>query len=782
LKMSHQIEVKEHARFQENAKAGAIDPVCGMTVDPAKAAGSLVHKGTTYHFCSTHCLSKFQAAPVQYLGKSTTVTTVPTPSGGAGKYTCPMHPDIVQDGPGTCPKCGMALEPMQPSLEDGPDPELVSMQRRFWVATALAIPIFLIAMAGLLPSAALTGFLHDNMAMLNWGQLILATPVVLWCGWPFFERAWQSVVNRSPNMFTLIALGVGAAFLYSVLATVAPGIFPEGFRSMGSAVEPYFDSAAVIVVLVLLGQVLELRARSQTGAAIRALLGLVPKTARVVSEDGKESDVSLEHVAVGNRIRIRPGEKVPVDGLVLEGQSAVDESMITGEPMPVEKSAKSKVVGGTVNGTGGLLIQAERIGGDTLLSQIVRMVGEAQRSRAPIEKLVNKVSQVFVPAVILIAVLTFAGWSVWGTEPRLAHALVNAVAVLIIACPCALGLATPMAIMVGTGRGAMAGVLFRDVEALETLRTADTLIVDKTGTLTEGKPKLTTVQPVDGFDEKTLLAIATGMEKQSEHPLAVAIVRGAEERHIAPTEIRNFQSVTGKGIRGEADGRQVAIGNPAMLEDAGISLKSVEQQLEQLRSEGQTVMIVAVDGRVAGLLGVADPIKSTTAEALDLLHAEGLQVIMLTGDHRITAEAVARMLKIDQVIAGILPEQKGEVVARLQREGHIVAMAGDGINDAPALAKANVGIAMGTGTDVAIESAAVTLVKGDLRAIVRARKLSRATSASIRQNLFLAFIYNGLCLPLAAFGLVSPMWASAAMSLSSVSVIVNSLKLRALKL
>jgi len=780
--MSHQLKVVEHACCQGNVSAGVIDPVCGMTVDPAKSAGSHVHEGTTYHFCSKHCLAKFQAAPQQYLAKKAADGVLPASSGSAGKYTCPMHPEIVQDGPGTCPKCGMALEPMQPTLEEGPDPELVSMQRRFWIGTALTVPIFLIAMAGLFPWPALTRFLHDNMALLNWVQLALATPVVLWCGWPFFERAWHSVIHRSPNMFTLIALGVGAAYVYSVLATIAPGIFPEGFRTMGNAVEPYFDSAAVIVVLVLLGQVLELRARMQTGAAIRALLGLVPKTARVVSDNGQEHDVPLEQVMVGNRLRIRPGEKVPVDGLVLEGQSAVDESMITGEPMPVEKTANSRVVGGTVNGTGGLLVQAERIGSDTLLSQIVRMVSEAQRSRAPIEKLVNRVSLVFVPAVLLIAVLTFVGWSMWGTEPRLAHALVNAVAVLIIACPCALGLATPMAIMVGTGRGATAGVLFRDVEALETLRNADTLIVDKTGTLTEGKPTLTTVKSVAGFDEKRLLAIAAGMEHQSEHPLATAIVRGAEERQITPALIRNFQSVTGKGIRGEVDGQAVLIGNPAMLEDSGINLNSVEQQLEHLRSEGQTVMIVAVDGQVAGLLGVADPIKATTAEALDLLHTEGLQVIMLTGDHRITAEAVARTLKIDQVIAGVLPEQKGEVVARLQREGHVVAMAGDGINDAPALAKANVGIAMGTGTDVAIESAAVTLVKGDLRAIVRARKLSRATSASIRQNLFLAFIYNGLCLPLAAFGLVSPMWASAAMSLSSVSVIVNSLRLRHTKL
>ncbi|MDZ4686597.1 MAG: heavy metal translocating P-type ATPase [Planctomycetaceae bacterium] len=760
----------------------AIDPVCGMTVDPKSAAGTHTHQGKTYYFCSTHCVAKFQADPEQFLKSSTTTTPAPTAHATAGPYTCPMHPEIVQDGPGTCPKCGMALEPIQPSADDGPDPELITMKRRFWIGAALTTPVFLIAMAGLLPSDALMAFLHDRMAMLNWAQLVLATPVVLWCGWPFFERAWLSVVHRSPNMFTLIALGVGGAYLYSVVATIVPSAFPAGFHSASGAVEPYFDSAAVIVVLVLLGQVLELRARSQTGAAIRALLGLAPKTARVMRDGGQEEDVPLGHVHVGDRIRVRPGEKLPVDGVVLEGQSSVDESMVTGEPMPVEKSVGSKAVGGTVNGTGGLVMQADRVGGDTLLAQIVRMVGDAQRSRAPIEKLVNRVSLVFVPTVLTVAVATFVGWAVWGPEPRLAQGLVNAVSVLIIACPCALGLATPMAIMVGTGRGALAGVLFRDAEALETLRNADTLVVDKTGTLTEGKPKLVTVEPVAGFDEPSLLATAAGLEQGSEYPLAAAIVQGAVARDVRPAAVRDFLSVTGKGVRGDVDARRVAIGNPAMMKAENVDVAAVETRLQQLRADGQTVMIVSINGQVAGLLGVADPIKTTTPEALEQLHAEGLRVIMLTGDSRTTAEAVARTLGIDEVMADVLPEQKGEMVARLQSEGHVVAMAGDGINDAPALARADVGIAMGTGTDVAMESAAVTLVKGDLRGIVRARRLSRATSTSIRQNLFLAFVYNGVSVPLAAFGLVSPMWASAAMSLSSVSVIANSLRLRSSRL
>jgi Cu+-exporting ATPase len=581
-------------------------------------------------------------------------------------------------------------------------------------------------------------------------------------------------------MFTLIALGVGAAYLYSLVATIAPRLFPAGFHTASVAVEPYFDSAAVIVTLVLLGQVMELRARSQTGAAIRALLGLAPKTARVVREDGREEDIPIGHVHVGDRVRIRPGEKVPVDGVVVEGTSFIDESMVSGEPIPVEKTQGSQVVGGTVNGTGGLLMRAERVGGDTLLAQIVRMVGEAQRSRAPIEKLVNRVSQYFVPAVLLIAIAAFVGWALWGAEPRLAHALVNAVAVLIIACPCALGLATPMAIMVGTGRGATSGVLFRDAEALETLRSADTLVVDKTGTLTEGKPKLVAVEPA-GTPENELLAIVAGLERGSEHPLAAAIVAGAEERGVQPAEVSGFQSVTGRGVRGAYRGQRVAIGNAAMMEEEGVNIAPVAERLEALRSEGQTVMLAAIDGRFAGLIGVADPIKDSTPEAIRQLHEEGLRVIMLTGDSRTTALAVAKQLGIDDVIAEVLPEEKKEVIARLQREGRKVAMAGDGINDAPALAQAEVGIAMGTGTDVAMESAGVTLVKGDLRGIVRARRLSQATSAAIRQNLFLALVYNGLSVPLAALGLVSPMWASAAMSLSSVSVIGNSLRLRTTK-
>jgi Cu+-exporting ATPase len=586
----------------------------------------------------------------------------------------------------------------------------------------------------------------------------------------------------SPNMFTLIALGVGAAYLYSVLATVAPWIFPAGFQMPDGSVEPYFDSAAVIIVLVLLGQVLELRARSATGAAIRALLGLTPKMARVLTADGREEDVLIDQVQVGNLLRIRPGEKVPVDGVVVEGQSSIDESMISGEPMPVEKSAGSRVVGGTLNATGGLVVRAERVGGDTLLAQIVSMVGQAHRSRAPIEKLVNRVAAVFVPAVLLVAVVTFVAWSIWGHEPRLAHALVNAVAVLIIACPCALGLATPMAIMVGSGRGAQMGVLFRDAEALETLRSVDTLVVDKTGTLTEGKPKLVTVEPANGFSAETLLSLAAGLERSSEHPLAGAISRGAAERGIAPGSASDFQSVTGLGVRGTVDGKSVAIGNPAFLSHEHIDLGDHSDRLRGLQAAGQTTLLVGVDGRFAGMLIVADPIKPSAAEAIQQLHAAGLKIIMLSGDSRGTAEAVAGQLGIDQVFAEVLPSQKSELVANLQREGRKVAMAGDGINDAPALAQANVGIAMGTGTDVAIETAAVTLVKGDLRGILRARRLSQATSAAIRQNLFLAFLYNGLCIPLAAFGTISPMWASVAMSLSSLSVIANSLRLRSARL
>jgi P-type Cu+ transporter len=759
-----------------SASAGHIDPICGMTVDPASAAGTFDYDGRTYYFCSQHCLAKFRANPAAYAEGA--AKPPPAPAAPGSKYTCPMHPEVVQDGPGSCPKCGMALEPMEPTADEGPDPELIDMQRRFIVAAVFTVPVVAIAMVAMLP-IGLGHWLHARMGMLNWVQLALTTPVVLWAGWPFFHRGWASLRHRSLNMFSLIALGVGAAYIYSLLATVAPWLFPAGFRTADGAVEPYFESAAAIVTLVLLGQVLELRARAQTGAAIRALLGLAPKTARVVRDDGSEEDIPLGHVHVGNRLRIRPGEKVPVDGTVLEGQSAIDESMITGEPIPVEKSAGSRVVGGTVNGTGGLIMQAERVGGDTLLSQIVRMVGQAQRSRAPIEKLVDRVSQIFVPAVLTVAVAAIVGGALWGAEPRMAHALVNAVAVVIIACPCALGLATPMAIMVGTGRGATSGVLFRDAEALERLKNADTLVVDKTGTLTEGKPKLVTVEPADGFSAEDLLQLAAGLERASEHPLAEAIVRGAEQRGEAHADVRDFQSVTGKGVRGRAGGRQIAIGNAAMMNEVGVEISAIEPRMQALRGEGQTVMLAAVDGRLAGLLGVADPLKPTSREAIEQLHAEGLRVIMLTGDSRTTAEAVARQLGIDEVIAEVLPEQKTEAVARLQREGRSVAMAGDGVNDAPALATAHVGIAMGTGTDVAMETAGVTLVKGDLRGIVRARRLSAATSSVIRQNLVLAFLYNGLSVPVAAFGLISPAWAAGAMALSSVSVIGNSLRLRA---
>lgn len=770
------------------ATASAIDPVCGMTVEPAGAAGSTAHAGTTYYFCSTHCLHKFEANPGRYLNGGPVPMPGMSPANDSPSipgtvYTCPMDPEVVSDRPGSCPKCGMALEPRTATAEEGPNPELADLSRRFWVGLVLSLPVFLSAMSAMLPGNPLHQLMPDMQA-LNWLQLVLTTPVVVWCGWPFLERAWMSVAYRSPNMFTLIVLGVGAAFLYSVAATVAPGIFPEGFRTMG-AVEPYFDTAAVVTVLVLLGQVLEVRARSHTTGAIRRLLALAPKTARRVHADGREEDVPLERVARGDLLRVRPGEKVPVDATVTEGHSAVDESMISGEPIPVEKAAGAQVVGGTVNGTGGLVVRAERVGDDTLLAQIVRMVGEAQRSRAPIERLVNRVARYFVPAVLLIAVAAFLAWVGWGPEPRLAHALVNAVAVVIIACPCALGLATPLAIMVGTGRGAEAGVLFKNAETLETLETVDTLVVDKTGTLTEGKPRLAVVEPAAGFTADELLRLAAGVERGSEHPLAAAIVQGAEARGPLPPTATDFQSVTGKGVAGRVEGRSVILGSVALLADHGVNAEPVRARLDALRGEGQTVLLAAVDGRFAGLIGVADPIRPSTPEAIRLLHADGLRVIMLTGDSRVTAEAVARKLGIDEVIAEVLPAQKRATVQRLQTEGRVVAMAGDGVNDAPALAQAQVGIALGTGTDVALESAGVTLVRGDLRNVARARRLSRATMTNIRQNLFLAFVYNLLAVPVAAgllypvFGiLISPIWASAAMSLSSLSVVGNALRLR----
>ena len=763
------------------------DPVCGMAVVPGEAAGgSGAHRGHTYWFCSPGCREKFVAEPDRYLEP---VPASPAAAAGAVDeriYTCPMHPEVRQKGPGFCPKCGMALEPEAPSIEEeGPSVELVDMTRRFWVSAILSLPLLGLAMTEMIASATVERL---GATARLWGQLALAAPVVLWGGWPFFVRGWQSIVNRSLNMFTLIALGTAAAFGYSVFAVLFPSALPDGMRHAG--VPPvYFEAAAVIVTLVLLGQVLELRARSATSGAIRALLGLQPKTARRLTDDGREEDVPVGHVQVGDGLRVRPGERVPVDGVGLGGKSAVDESMVTGEPIPVEKVPGSRVTGGTINGTGSFLMRAERVGADTLLAQIVRMVAAAQRSRAPIQRLADVVSSWFVPAVVLVAALTSLVWGLYGPEPRLAYALVNAVAVLIIACPCALGLATPMSIMVATGRGAQAGVLMKNAEALETMEKVDTIVVDKTGTLTEGKPRLVAVVAASGFREDEVLALAAGLEQGSEHPLAAAVLAGAAERGVTPARVEGFQSVTGQGITGVAGGRRVALGNLRLLAAQGVDASALAARAEALRGEGQTVMYLAVDGALAGLVGVADPIKSSTPEAIRLLHAEGLRVVMLTGDSRTTAQAVARALGVDDVIAEVQPAEKADVIKRLQAEGRVVAMVGDGVNDAPALAQAHVGIAMGTGTDVAMESAGVTLVKGDLRGIVRARRLSRATMRNIRENLTWAFVYNALGVPIAAgvlypvFGLLlSPMIASAAMSLSSVSVIANALRLRRLEL
>jgi Cu+-exporting ATPase len=772
------------------------DPVCGMTVNPAKAAGSSEHRGHTYYFCGAGCLAKFTAEPDHYLRPLVVVAPLPTkpnarPVEHTVEYTCPMHPEVRQMGPGACPKCGMALEPVAISAQDEENPELADMMRRFWVSLALTIPVLLVAMADFIPGRPLQQL--ASARVWTWFELIAATPVVLWGGWPFFVRGWQSLVNRSLNMFTLIALGVAVAYFYSLVAALFPEIFPDSFRGESGEVAVYFEAAAVIVTLVLLGQVLELRARSHTGAAIKALLRLAPKTARLIRDDGSEADVPLEQVQAGFRLRVRPGERVPVDGVVMEGSSGVDESMITGEPIPVEKKPGDPVTGATVNGTGSLVMRAERVGSETLLAQIVRMVAEAQRSRAPIQKLADVVAGYFVPAVVGISVLTFLSWALAGPPPRMAHALVNAVAVLIIACPCALGLATPMSIMVATGKGATMGVLFRNAEAIELLRKVDTVVVDKTGTLTEGKPKLVSVKPLGDFDEQRLLRLAASLERASEHPLAAAIVAGPQARGVTLsstlTSIEEFESVTGKGVKAKVDGARVVLGNLKMMDDAKVGVEPLLDLAEAMRADGQTVMFVAVDGEAAGLLGVADPIKATTPEAIRQLHEEGIRVVMLTGDSRTTASAVARKLGIDEVIAEVLPQDKSNQIKRLQEQGRFVAMAGDGINDAPALAQAQVGIAIGTGTDVAMESAGVTLVKGDLTGILRARRLSRATMNNIRQNLFFAFLYNALGVPIAAgvlypfFGvLLSPMIAAAAMSFSSVSVVGNALRLRGVKL
>lgn len=792
----------------------AIDPVCGMTVDEHAAAAKAVFAGKAYHFCSQHCLQKFQDNPTEYLQPVSAIAgeytcpmhpevsqaipgscpkcgmtlepVAPMPAKSPTEYVCPMHPEIVRNEPGNCPICGMALEPRISAAEEE-NPELIDMTRRFWISTVLALPVFVMAMAAdMVPGFAPQWISFPRLQLV---EFLMATPVVLWGGWPFFQRGWASLLTRHLNMFTLIALGVGVAWAYSVIGTFLPDIFPATLRREDGTLPVYFEAAAVITALVLLGQVLELRARSRTNTAIKLLLGLTPKTARIVRSDGREEDIPLEQVKVGDLLRVRPGEKIPVDGKVEEGASSVDESMVTGEPIPVEKHAGEHLIGATVNGTGGLLMRAEKVGADTLLAQIVHMVSEAQRSRAPIQRLADTVSGYFVPVVVLIALLAFAVWMVWGPEPRFAHAIVAAVSVLIIACPCALGLATPISIMVGTGRGAMAGVLIKNAEALEIMEKVNTLVTDKTGTLTEGKPKLTSLLALEGFQDNDILQLGASLERASEHPLAAAIVIGAEERSLLLPEVSEVQSVSGKGITGLVGGRPVAIGNQKLFVDLDITLGVLVERADALRTEGQTVMFVAVDGKPAGLIGVADPIKESTMEAVQALHAAGLQLVMITGDSRATAEVVASKLGIDRVVAEVLPEQKAEIVKQLQAEGRVVAMAGDGINDAPALAQAQVGIAMGTGTDVAMESAGVTLIKGDLRGIVRARLLSQATMRNIRQNLFFAFIYNMLGVPVAAgllypfFGLLlSPIIAAAAMSFSSVSVIGNALRLNRVKL
>jgi P-type Cu+ transporter len=766
-----------------------IDPVCGMTVEPATAAGSYDYQGTRYYFCNPSCLARFKSDPESFLKPRT--EGAPTASSDA-LYTCPMHPEVVQRGPGACPKCGMALDPMTVSADDGPNPELVDMTRRLWIAAAVGAPVFLLAMAdmfGVFRGRHTTVIVGQTpvdlvaMTVVNWIGLVCSTVVVFWAGWPFFERGWLSIRTRQPNMFTLIALGIGAAYLFSAIATLAPQLFPANFRVHG-AVETYFDTAVVITILVLLGQVLELRARGRTGAAIRQLLDLAPRTARII-RNGQEFDEPVAHIHLGDSLRVRPGEKIPTDGLVTEGKSVVDESMLTGEPLPVVKEPGDRVTGATTNGMGSFVMRAERVGSETVLAQIVRMVGEAQRTRAPIQRLADVVSAWFVPAVVVVSIAAFVAWYVWGPEPRLALALLSAIAVLIIACPCALGLATPMAIMVGTGRGASAGVLVRNAEALELLEKVDTLVIDKTGTLTEGRPRLTGVTAVSSLSEADVVRLAAGLEQASEHPLAAAVNEAARARGLTRPAVSGFEALPGRGVSGRIEGRDVLVGSANLLRSRDIDPTELEAATNTARAGGRAAIFVAVDGRIAGAMVVDDPIKPTTRDAIRRLKEEGLRIVMLTGDVHATAQAVADAVGIGEVFAEVQPAQKREVVARLQREGRVVAMAGDGINDAPALAQASVGIAMGTGTDVAIDSAGITLVGGDLAGIVRARRLSRATMRNIRQNLFLAFVYNALGVPVAAGVLypftgilISPIWASAAMTFSSVSVIVNALRLR----
>ena len=761
------------------------DPVCNMDVDPATTPHHHEHDGESYHFCGKGCRTKFAADPEHYLSGAHREAAANAPADA--EFTCPMHPEIVQVGQGSCPICGMALEPMLVTAKAEPNLELIDFTRRFWVGVVFALPLLIMAMGEMVPGFSLHAWLPG--ATLGWTQLVLATPAVLWCGWPFFQRGWESILTWNLNMFTLIAIGTGAAFLYSSVAVIAPDLFPDRFRDAAGRVEIYFEAAAVIIVLVLLGQVLELRARERTGGALRALLDLAPKTAWRVRDDGSDEEITLDLVAIGDRLRVRPGDAVPVDGEVLEGHSAIDESMVTGESIPVEKSAGERVIGGTLNGTGGFVMRAERVGAETMLSQIVQLVAQAQRSRAPIQRLADLVAGYFVPVVIVVAVVAFVVWAVWGPPPSMAFAIVAAVSVLIIACPCALGLATPISIMVATGRGAQVGVLVRDAEALETLAKVDLLIVDKTGTLTEGRPKLTSVMAVEDVSEDALLGLAAGLERGSEHPLAAAIVAGAEARGVASAKVANFQSITGKGVTGEADGVRIALGNAALLEELGVAAGDWSTRAEAQRRDGETVMFIVRGAAVAGLVGVADPVKETTQAALTALRRDGIEIVMVTGDNRTTAEAIAGRLGIDKIEADVLPEDKNAIVTRYREAGRKVAMAGDGVNDAPALAAADVGIAMGTGTDVAMESSGITLIKGDLMGLVRARHLSKATLRNIRQNLFFAFIYNALGVPLAAgvlfpvFGLLlNPMIAAAAMSLSSVSVITNALRLRNVRL